>query len=402
MANNMTFEQVSTILTSVVQQATGQKVITPTNTHEFVTVAQTALKTGYDPIINAISQVLSRSIFSIRPYYRKFNGIEYNETEWGNMVRKLSIADKPISDDDRYKWPVGYAADQQPPNGDGKSVDQYVINKPNILQTNFYGANVWSDWYTVFRDQLDSAFRSPEEFGQFLGMVSQNMMDKLEQVRENIARSTVSNFIGGILDAGQDDRVVHLLSEYKTLTGQDALTAQTVYQPTNFKPFMQFVYSRIAAISEMMTERSLMFQTVVDGKPVMRHTPKADQRVYLYAGARYNAEMMALADIYHDNYLRETPTETVNFWQSIETPDSISVTPGYIDTTGAAKTGEAVEQAGIYGVIFDRDALGYATLQQWSEATPFNARGGYTNIWFHETQRCFNDHTEKGVVLLLD
>ena len=43
-----------------------------------------------------------------------------------------------------------------------------------------------------------------------------------------------------------------------------------------------------------------------------------------------------------------------------------------------------------------------ANTQSWSNPTPFNARGGYTNIWMHETQRIYNDHTEKGVVLLLD
>ena len=37
--NNMTFEQVSTVLTSIVKQATGQIVETPTDTGSFVSVA---------------------------------------------------------------------------------------------------------------------------------------------------------------------------------------------------------------------------------------------------------------------------------------------------------------------------------------------------------------------------
>ena len=134
----------------------------------------------------------------------------------------------------------------------------------------------------------------------------------------------------------------------------------------------------------------------------MRHTPYDRQRVYLYAPARYQTEMMAMADTYHDSYLRYADNETVNFWQSIETPDSISLTPGYIGSDGTAKTGVAVEQAGIFGVIMDAEACGYAVTQYWSSPTPFNARGGYTNYWYHTTMRNWNDHTEKGVVLLLD
>ena len=234
-------------------------------------------------------------------------------------------------------------------------------------------------------------------------MVTQNVTDKLEQVRENIARATIANHIGAICKEAQNGRVVHLLTEYKTLTGLADLTAQSVYQPANFKPFMQWVFARISTISNLMTERSEMFQTVVNEMHILRHTPLDRQKVYLYAPARFQTETMAIADTYHDNFLRFADNETVNFWQSIETPDSINVKPVYIGTDGALVTPDtAVEQAGIFGIIFDEEALGYTTMQQWANPAPFNARGGYTTMWIHETQRSWSDLTEKAVVLLLD
>lgn len=402
MANDLTFTQVATVLNSIASQASGQATLTPTNTAEFVNVAQIALKTGYDPVVNAISQVLSRTIFSVRPYYRKFRGLEVSQAQWGNMTRKISIADKPVLDDDRFKYPVGYDATQAAnPIGDGLSVDQYALHKPNVLQTNFYGLNVFEDCFTMFRDQLDVAFSGPDEFSRFVGMVMQNMTDKLEQSRENMARATIANLAGALLTEDSPDRVVHLLTEYNTATGQE-LTSETVYQAGNFIPFMRWAYARIAAISALMTERSLKFQTTIAGKPVMRHTPYDRQRVYLYAPTQYQMEAEVLADTYHDNYLRYAPTETVNFWQSIDTPDTINVTPGYTNTSGEVVTGDAVSQAGVFGIIFDEEAAGYAITQQWSNPTPFNARAGYTNLWFHETQKNWNDNTEKAVLFLLD
>lgn len=402
MANDLTFTQVATVLNSIVSQATGQVSLTPTNTAEFVNVAQTALLNGYDPVINAISQVLSRTIFSIRPYYRKFRGLEVSAAQWGNMTRKLSIADTPLLEDDRYKYPVGYdATETANPIGNGESVDQYTLHKPNILQTNFYGLNVFEDCLTLFRDQLDVAFQGPDEFARFVSMTMQNMTDKLEQSRENMARATVANLAGAILTENKTERVVHLLTEYNSATGQE-LDSETVYQAGNFIPFMRWVYARVAGISALMTERSLKFQTVVNGKPVMRHTPYDRQRVYLFAPTQYQMDAQVLADTYHDNYLRFAPTETVNFWQSIDTPDTINVTPGYTNTSGAVVTGDAISQAGVFGIIFDEEAAGYAITQQWSNPTPFNARGGYSNIWFHETQKNWNDNTEKAVIFLLD
>ena len=403
MAGEMTFKQAATLLNSIQQQATGQAALTATDIHSFISCATTTLATGYDPVINAINQVLTRTIFSVRPYSRKFKGLEKTESQWGNHVRKLSIADKAISEDDRYKYPVAYDAIEKDPTGNGQSVDQYIIRKPEILQTNFYGANVWEDWYTIFKDQLDSAFTGPDQLASFMGMVSGNMSDKLENIRENVARAALANFIGGVIDENQTGRVIHLLTEYKAATGITFTTAQEVYQPDNFKPFIQWVYARIAQISDMMTERTELFQTVVNSKHVIRHTPKAMQRAYLYAPARHQMNMMAIADTYHDGILTMPETETVNFWQSAETPDSINMKVARIGTDGSVTAStNAIEQAGIFGVIIDTEAVGVANTQSWSNPTPFNARGGYTNIWMHETQRIYNDHTEKGVVLLLD
>lgn len=399
--NDMTVFQAGTILQSLVKQATGQVTIAASTPGEFVSVAQTALKTGYDPILNAMSQMWGRTIFSLRPYSRKFSGLEMSMERWGNAVRKLSIADKPMEDDARFLWPVGYDAKQVPPLGDGKSVDMYALNKPDILQVNFYGQAVYENSYTIFKDQLDVAFTNAEEFMHFNSLVTGNRTDKLEQYRENIARGILANYIGSLLAEKQTTRIVHLLSEYNTETGLK-LTAQNVYQPENFASFMQWAYARIATISRMMTERSEMYQTVINEKHVMRHTPANKQKVYLYAKAMDQFDAMVKSNTFHDNYLKFTDYEGVNFWQSIETPDSISVNPVYTNTTGTVTTGEAVEQAGIFGVIFDEEALGYSQVNNWAAVTPFNAKAGYWNTYDHVNFRAIMDMSEKGVLLLLD
>lgn len=394
--NSLTFNQLATVLNSIVSQATGKTAITPTNTGEFTSVANVALSTGYDPLMTAISQVLSRTIFSIRPYTRKFGGLEVSEQQFGNVTRKLNIADKDFENDDRFALT------------DGESVDMFKVNKPSVLQTNFYGANIYQKSLTIYRDQLDNAFQNADEFGRFITMIMTNASDLLEQARENMARATLANFIGGKLE-GDTDNVIHLLTEYNALTGL-TLTATSVYQPENFKAFVQWAYSRIAAISSLMTERSQKFHVNVTNwggasvdKSISRHTPYEYQKVYLYAPARFQMEMMALADTYHDGFLRLAYNETVNFWQSIDSPDTINVTPTYMTNTGGLTTAaEAVNQSDVFGVIFDRDAAGYTLVNQWSSPTPFNARGGYTNIFWHETARYWNDFTENGVVLLLD
>lgn len=400
--NTMTFEQISTVLTSIVKQATGQQVLTPTDTRDFVSVAQIALRADRDAVMNAISNILGRTIFAVRPYSAKLDGLMMDSFRWGNVMRKLSIADSDWEDDPAFKYPVTYDASQTPPTGDGLSVDQWKIKKANVLQTNFYGQSVYSDHLTITEEQLETAFTGPDQLGSFLSMVMTNLSNRLELSNENIKRGLLANMIGAIIDENQADRVVHLLTEYNTLTGL-SLTAQTVYQPDNFAPFMKWVYSRVAQITDLFTEMSTKFQTVITGKPVLRHTPYQMQRVYLYAPARHDIDARVLADTFHDNFLRYSDVETVNFWQSINTPDSISVNPVYTAPDGTIVTVDApTTQEGIFGVIFDRDFAGMTLLDQRMISTPVNASGLYRNLWVHARQRVFMDNTEKGCVLLLD
>lgn len=399
--NTMTFQQIATVLNSIVHQATGQNVITPTNTAEFVSVANTALSLGNDVIMNAISSVLSRTIFSIRPYSAKFVGLEKDLPRWGAYMRKLSIADSDWADDEAYKYPVTYDASENPPTGDGGMVDQWKIKKPNVLQTNFYGASVFADHVTIFEDQLESAFRSPEELGSFISLIMTNLSNRIEMSRDSVARGLVANMIGALLTENDANRVVHLLTEYNAQTGL-SLTAQSVYAPDNFPAFMKWVYSRVAQISDLMTENSLMFQTVIAGKPVLRHTPMQNQKIYLYSPARHQMDARVLADTYHDNYLKYADVESVNYWQSIKTPDSINISPAYTSTAGAVVNGDAVSKSGIFGLMFDEDAMGYALLDRRMVPTPVNASGLYRNIFIHAKQKVFMDNTEKAVVLLLD
>lgn len=390
MANSLSYNQINTILAEIAAQATGAKAADLLATGDFTSIANTVLPVGYDALTKSISMVLSRTIFSNRPYTRKFQGLEASAEQYGAITRKLYLVDKP------------FEADQRHTLEDGVSVDQQKINKPIPVQLNFYGFEVFQRSVTMFKDHLDAAFNSPEEFGQFVTMVMQNASDIIEQAHEGLARGTITNLIGGVLHAGGDEQKVHLLTRYNAKTGL-ALTAQDVYKPENFKAFIQWMYAEIAAISAMMTERTEMFHFNLTGKAVKRHTPYEDQRIYLFSQARYNSEMMALADIYHDNYLRMAYTETVNFWQSSKNPAKINVTASYLDVTdGTVKKDATVEQDNVMGIIFDRDAAGYTTVSEWSESAPFNAAGGYQNTFYHWTDRYWNDFTENAVVLLLD
>lgn len=386
-ANDLTINQISTVLGEIVGQATGSKPMVVTDTASFVTVAQIGLKTGYDTLATAISQVLSRTIFSTRPYNRKFGGLEVSNQRYGNHVRKLSPIDKAPEDDERYSLTEGGA------------IDHYKVSKPLVQQTNFYGANTYQRHLTTYRDQLDMALQSPDEFSSFLSMTLTNVSDMIEQDHENTARATVANLIGGAIDLAGSN-VVHCLTEYNAITG-GTYTAETVLNPETIAGFAKYLVARINTIAKMLTERSNVFHQTIDDKIVMRHTPVDRQKAYIFTDYLSKVYANVFSTVFNENYLKIADTEEVNFWQSIKTPGSINVTPAYTDSTGDVVKGEAVNKP-ILAVLFDEEAAGYTVVNQWTQNTPMNAAGGYYNTYWHFTDRYWNDFTENHVVFVLD
>ena len=401
--NTLTFEQVSTILTSLVKQATGQTVLTPTDTGSFVSVAQILLRADRDIVMNTISSMVGRTIFAIRGQQDTLPDLTFDSFRWGNVMRKLSIADDDWQDDPAYAWPNAYDSTQTPPSGNGESTDPWTIKKPNILQTNFYGASVYFDEMTIYEDQIETAFSGPEQLGSFLSLIMTNLSNRLNRSNMGLKRGLLANAVGALNQENQSGRVIHLLSEYNTLTGL-SLTYQDVFQEANFGAFIKWAYSRIAEAAALFAEPSLKYQTVITGKPIVRNTPLDMLQVYLFNPMLQQVSARVLANTYHENFLTYSNVKAIPYWQSItdNERDHVKVTPMFTDTSGALATATAQDVEHVMGLLFDPDAMGMTILDRRVLSTPLNTKGLYRNLHVHAKQRVFMDNTEKMALLLLD
>ena len=394
-ANSLSYNAIGTLVSQIVSQATGKAALMPTNTSDFVAVAQTGLSAGYDNLMGAISQVLSRTIISNRPYTRHFKGLESDSIRWGNHVRKISYVDRDWEDGARLPITNGVAVDDQAPTLD------------EVLQTNFYGQNDYEIPWTLFSNQLDVAFQGPDEFGAFISGKLQNISDMVEQKHESLARMALANLIVGIYDAGYTNQLIHLVTEYNTYVGNSpAKTLTELRASSEYPQFMKWVYGRIAQLSAMLTERSVIYHgnvtTPVD-KTLARHTPYSKQNVYLLSSDKFYMESRVLADTFHDNYLALADTEILNFWQDINTPDQIDAIATHMDTDGTLVTpGTSTALSNVFGIIADVEACGYTVCNQRSTSAAYNGKGEYQNFWLKFTDRYWNDFTENALIFVLD
>ena len=387
-----TFDQISALLNSIVQDATGR---TPTqvirSTKDFVDVAEMALSVGTDPIMNSISQVIARTVIKARPYKASVSMLDQDSLRYGNVVRLLT----PIFVDSAIDQPM---YNSQP--ADGQSTDHYKIKRPQALETRMTGFKQWMvQAPTVFEDQLRSAFDGPEQLGDFMAGLLTKVSNEIESQKETLARNTIANFIAGKIarnNAGQ----IHLLTEYNALIG-DTLTIADIYKPANFESFVKWLYARIADISNLFTVRSVNWHEGITGYTIMRHTPKEAQRLLMFSNLMEQIKTMALSGIYHENLLDMKNAEGIEYWQNLDARTSIKANASYTAADGTRANAE-VEKDNVIGVLFDRDAMGINIALDSVNTTPMNAAGRYYNTFYHFTRRYYNDNTENAVVFILD
>lgn len=388
--------QISTILNDIVGQAAGQAALAQVDTKDFVAVARVGLQAGYDKLSTAISQLLSRTIYSNRPYSEKLRLMDVDNFQYGNHVRKIQFLDSDWEDNDAYKLT------------DGQSIDAWEVKKPKAFQDNFYGKVTAMRWVTVYRDQLKEAMTGPAEFGSFFSALMTNLQDQIVMKNEETKRMTLANLIGGTISGGVATQTVNLVTDYNAAIGSPspALTLQDLLAPQYFEDFARYIFGRITAVSRAMTDRTVLFhQNPTSATPVSgyvhRHTPVQDQRLVLYAPFFDRVNSNVLSTTFNDEYLKLMPHEFVNYWQNANSPQALQVDASYTDNAGAIQNA-VVNKNTVLGVLFDREAAGVTLVGDDEMDSVYNARGKYYNHFASFESRYYNDNFENAVVFLLE
>lgn len=395
MANLLTPVDVYALMNAVVSQATGRTDLAVVDTTTFASIGEIVLRTGAENTLNAISNVIGKTIFSVRPYKGKLESLRVAQQRWGGQVRKIiNLYDEAEKSDD---WNTNLTQNEL---DDGNSVDMYKIRKPKALQLNFYGTKVLQKHITRFRDQLSLAFHNEDEFIRFIDSVMVEFSNEIEMLNEAESRTALLNFMAGISSMGLTE--VDLVAEYNNEYGTQYTRAQLL--STYIESFMKFVAAEIKIYSSRLTDMSTLYHANLTGyNKIMRHTPKERQKMVMYEPIFIKTQAEVYSGLFNPEYLDIGSFEGVNYWQSQSTPTSINVKPNILDVaTGASKDAElAVELNYVLGILFDEEACGVIPQFDYSSTTPFNSAGGYYNMYMHWRFNSYCDYTENAVLFVL-
>ena len=386
----------------------------------FASVGETVLQSGIENVINTLSLVASRDLVAVRPYKAKFRLINALDSGmFSNRIRKISYYAKNAvptgaSNTQLYPENLGMGFDNGVHQGGSPAVDKsvesmWLQSTPVTYQAWFGGAIEWQYPYTLYENALKAAFRSGQEWADFLNGFLVSCANDIETEKEAFSRLVVLNAIAGTADmtSVMPGSFVNLTAAFNTKYGTSYTTAQLL--STYFSEFLAFFVATVKTVSDMMENRSTLYhwspsKTVGGVSYVLpRQTKKADQRMMMISKFWNDAEALVLPSVFNDQYLKLDQFEKIDYWQNINDPTAISVTPAIPDTSdpSAQTSGSAVTLDNVLGILYDRDALMVDFHLEDVTSTPVEARKHYRTIWNTINKNPLWDPTENMVVFYM-
>lgn len=405
---NLTYTQIAPLLRQMYNQYTGR---TSAQNLTFGQM-QNTFKMGFeredDNLYQIVPTVLAKSVYSIRPYSRKLSGMIWDAQRYGNYIRKFTpIVNESEVDNDEWNINVELAKD-------AASQDWKAGTKPvkyGVLLTIASGGQTFARKYTIYKNQINAAFDSEAGVAAYFSMLMTEFSNVYEIDLENRSRAQLANLAIILADAGKEtptignmckkEQVFHALTKYNDETGL-AMTAKTIMNPADFRPFMIWLSAEMKTLKENLAVRCARFHGDFTGKGVNRHTDAADLRFYLVSkfGNYFEANG---SEFFHPEKAELGDYEKVTFWTDPSNPMQIKGSAEGVKPDGVTKftiSNQTVDN--VLGIMMDIDTLGIVPVDQWSALEPLNARFGFRNGWNHYTFKTPVDFTENAILILLD
>lgn len=395
--------------------------VTAINPSTFVSVGETVLAAGTEAVLNTLSLVLNRTLVAVRPYRAKLGILNaLNSGAYANRMRKISFYAKkavPTGADntDLYTnlkngFDNGVNPSSATPPVNQAVESMWLQSGPVALELNFAGRTEWQYPYTIYESALKAAFRDESEWVKFLNGYMVSVSNDLETEKEAFNRMNLLNYIAGVYDltASMPGSVINMTDVANTELGT-SYTSQELLEE-HFTEFLEIFISTVKTVSDMMTNRSDLYHwsptKSVGGVSytLPRHTPKDSQKMIMISKFWNAAEARVKPEVFNDQYLTIDNFEKIDFWQNINEPYAISVTPAIPNTvTPSAQTaGTAVALDTVLGVLFDKDAILTDFQLEAAYSTPIEARKHYRTVWNTIAKNAINDFTENGVIFIME
>lgn len=375
----METNQIYSIVNDTALQTLGESAIQATDTASLVAMGNAILSSTNNVtlFVDNLFQRIGYTMVSYRPYKSQLGSFTVTDMVMGAIMQKLKVK-MPQAVEDVTTQLI-----------DGQSIDQYIVSKPKASQKLFVKRTPYTFFITMQKKWLREAFTSVEAMGSFIAAIYGEAENAIELSQENLARLCMANFMANI--STTTSRVINLVTEYNRKTGKSVPTGEDAMLDEGL---LRYSLGRMNNISKKMKTMSTLYN---DGTET-RHSPDDTQRFVSLVDFQTALETQVQWAAFHDKYVKSKNGIEVPYWQAAKNPLDIDL----IIEGDDHEQEESTTLTNIVATIHDRAALGTYRKEIEVATTPLNARGLYTNQFWHLNDLYFNDVSENGVVFTLN
>jgi len=376
----MEMNQVYEIVNSLSQQYLGSEAVTETELTNVVDIGNSVMDLNHlDHYVRDLIDHIGKVVFVNRAYRGKTPSLVMDGWEYGAVLEKITFDEYPEAQEND-SWNLQ----------DGQSYDPNIFYKPTVSAKFFQKRNTFDIPMSFAQRQIKSAFSSATQLNAFFSMIETVIQNSMTIKMDQLSEAAINNMIAVTIKDNNANRAVNLLSRYNDATGSSLTAAAAITDPD----FLRYASYIMKLYSERIQRLSKLFN--VGGKE--RFTSSDRLHMILLSEFAAGAEAYLYSDTFHDQFVHLAKAETVPYWQGSGTDYAFSSTSKIhiVPNTGAG-TETAVEQSGILGVMFDRDAVGVANLDR-RVTSNWNGRAEFYNNWYKFDAGYFNDPNENFIV----
>lgn len=376
----MEFKQVYELMNGITTEVLGGSVLVKEDLTNVVDVGAAVVNANaMDKYVKSLVDHIGKVIFVNRPYSGAAPSVLMDGWEYGSILQKVTYDGLPAATENE-SWDLV----------NGQSYDPNVFTQPTVSAKFFSKRTTFEIPMSFAERQVKSAFDSATQLNAFFSMIHGAVEKSMTVKTDGLVTRTINNMIGETLKANKAATAVNLLTLYKEKFPLDTTVtaANCIYHPE----FIRYASFIMKLYSDRMSKLSTLFNQGAKE----RYTSKDLQHIILLAEFESSAGVYLQSDTFHNEFTSLPKAETVAFWQGSGTDYGFGSTSKIHITTASAGATE-IEQDGILGIIFDRDALGVSNIDR-RVTSDYNAKGEFYNNWFKADAGYFNDLNENFVV----
>ena len=371
----MKVTQIFDIMNATTEEVLGRTEVVNEDLSNIVDVGEEIINTdNVDNYVRKLVNHIGKVIFVNRRYEGGVPSVVMDGWEFGSILEKVSADLPQATESDTWKLEHG------------KSYDDDIFYQPSV-SAKFFNSKITFEIPMSFTEkQVKESFSNQNQLNGFLSMLTTAIENSMTVKLDNLIMRTINNMTGETI-AGDTTgvRAVNLLEKYNA-EYDETLTPEMAIKTPDFIRYASYI---LGLYSDRITRISTLFN---EGAKE-RFTPASDRHVVLLSDFAKSSDVYLKADVGSD--LVSLPEhETVPYWQGSGTEydfDSVSK----IDVV--TSSGETVEQVGILGVMFDRNALGVANMDR-RVTTNYNASAEFYTNFYKFDAGYFNDLNENFIV----